>query len=83
LVANNNGGDLTSRVAEVAQRASTDRVRYEAEINKLQELLEETRAREQITPVNHGAGVSNMVNSSSTDVTIKELEAKNALVSPF
>lgn len=83
MVANSSGGDLISRVAEVAQRASTDRIRYEAEINKLQELLEISQAREQITPVNHSISVSDMVNSSSAHDTIKELEAKNALVSPF
>ncbi|KAJ7045398.1 hypothetical protein C8F04DRAFT_1388040 [Mycena alexandri] len=39
-------GDLSSRVAEVANRAATDRVRFTEEIAKLQDLLEEARRGE-------------------------------------
>ncbi|KAJ7188425.1 hypothetical protein C8R46DRAFT_1054731 [Mycena filopes] len=39
-------GDLSSRVAEVANRAATDRVRFTEEIAKLQDLLEESRRGE-------------------------------------
>ncbi|KAJ7132877.1 hypothetical protein C8R43DRAFT_1023761 [Mycena crocata] len=48
LVAGNDGesGDLPSRVAQVANRASTDRLRYTDEIAKLQDLLEEARRAE-------------------------------------
>jgi uncharacterized protein with PIN domain len=36
-------GDLPSRVAQAANRASTDRLRFTDEIAKLQDLLEESR----------------------------------------
>ncbi|KAJ7733766.1 hypothetical protein DFH07DRAFT_928669 [Mycena maculata] len=39
-------GDLPSRVAQVANRASTDRLRFTDEIAKLQDLLEEARRGE-------------------------------------
>ncbi|KAJ7647445.1 hypothetical protein FB45DRAFT_893476 [Roridomyces roridus] len=39
-------GDLPSRVAQVANRASTDRLRFTDEIQKLQQLLEEARRGE-------------------------------------
>ncbi|KAJ7703320.1 hypothetical protein B0H17DRAFT_1042700 [Mycena rosella] len=39
-------GDLSSRVAQVANRASTDRLRFTDEIAKLQDLLEKSRRGE-------------------------------------
>ncbi|KAJ7783014.1 hypothetical protein B0H16DRAFT_1671164 [Mycena metata] len=39
-------GDLSSRVAEVANRAATDRARFTEEIARLQDLLEEARRGE-------------------------------------
>lgn len=45
-MANSTGGDLSSRVAEVTQRASSDRARYNEEIAGLQALLEEYQERE-------------------------------------
>lgn len=38
--------DLSSRVAEVANRASADRARFTEEISKLHELLDESQANE-------------------------------------
>ncbi|KAJ6475245.1 hypothetical protein C8R47DRAFT_1142759 [Mycena vitilis] len=46
LVAGNGEGDLYSRVARVAKRASTDKLHFTDEIAKLQDLVEEARRRE-------------------------------------
>ncbi|KAF7361997.1 CAP-Gly domain-containing linker protein 2 [Mycena venus] len=46
LVTGNGDGDLYSRVAQVAKRASTDKSRFTDEIAKLQDLVEEARRRE-------------------------------------
>ncbi|KAF8210105.1 hypothetical protein K438DRAFT_1903746 [Mycena galopus ATCC 62051] len=46
LVAGNEEGDLYSRVAQVAKRASTDKSRFADEIAKLQDSMEEARRRE-------------------------------------
>ncbi|KAF5385794.1 hypothetical protein D9615_002454 [Tricholomella constricta] len=57
LVANSTGGDLSYRVAEAAQRAANDKVRYMEEITKLQDSLEQYRAREQMA-VSAGSEIS-------------------------
>lgn len=46
VAGNDEEGDLSSRVAQVANRASTDRLRFTDEIAKLQDLLEEARRGE-------------------------------------
>ncbi|KAJ7262294.1 hypothetical protein B0H12DRAFT_1321913 [Mycena haematopus] len=46
LVAGNGDGDLYSRVAQVAKRASTDKSRFADEIAKLKDLIEEAQKRE-------------------------------------
>jgi chromosome segregation ATPase len=74
LVASSTAGDLPARVAEFAQRASSDRARYNDEIAKLQHLLEQYRTRENISPAN-GSLVPR-----EQDI-IKSLEIENTMVS--
>ncbi|KAG5643612.1 hypothetical protein DXG03_000620 [Asterophora parasitica] len=58
LVANSTGGDLSSRVAEAAQRAVNDKARYTEEIAQLQESLE--RARGQSSGTGSDAQISSL-----------------------
>ena len=74
LVASSTAGDLPARVAEFAQRASSDRARYSDEITKLQHLLEHYRTRENVASDN-GSPISR-----DHDL-IKALELENATVS--
>ena len=70
MVASSTAGDLPARVAEFAQRASSERARYNDEIAKLQHLLEQYRTRE-----------DSLNNSSSREQEIiKALEDENAMV---
>jgi phage host-nuclease inhibitor protein Gam len=46
VAGNGESGDLYSRVAQVAKRASTDKARFTDETAKLQDLLGEARRRE-------------------------------------
>lgn len=74
LVASSTAGDLPARVAEFAQRASSDRARYNDEITKLQDLLEQYRTRENLSSGNNSSL------SREQDI-IKTLEVENATVS--
>lgn len=71
LVASSTAGDLPARVAEFAQRASSDRARYNDEITKLQDLLEQYRTRENLSSGNNSSL------SREQDI-IKTLEVENA-----
>ena len=73
LVASSTAGDLPARVADFAQRASSDRARYNDEITKLQHLLEQYRTRENLS--------SDGSPPSRDHDFIKTLEVENAMVS--
>jgi hypothetical protein len=47
VLADGKTGDLPSRLAEIVQRASTERSRFTADIAKLNDLLEASRRAEQ------------------------------------
>ncbi|KAJ6557190.1 hypothetical protein B0H10DRAFT_2121012 [Mycena sp. CBHHK59/15] len=73
-------GDLSSRVAQVANRASTDRLRFTDEITKLQDLLEESRRNEMETAAQverlqqalavHSAEVDALKKKTNRDLTL-------------
>jgi hypothetical protein len=75
LVASSTAGDLPARVAEFAQRASSDRARYNDEITKLQHLLEQYRTRETLPSGNNSSSISREQD------TIKTLGVENTVVS--
>jgi len=87
LVASSSAGDLSARVAEVAQRASTDRARFNEEIVKLQHLLDESRANEQqaTKKLKLGGYKDHADKTSLHDLqeALKNLQAKNDHVSHF
>ncbi|KAG6865848.1 hypothetical protein C0991_011180 [Blastosporella zonata] len=67
LVANSSGGDLSSRVAEAAQRAANDKAQYMQEIAELQDSIERYRAQDK--------------SASLTDDQITDLKQENVSVS--
>jgi CAP-Gly domain-containing linker protein 1 len=74
LVASSTAGDLPARVAEFAQRVSSDRARYNDEIAKLQDLLEQYRTRENTLPADGPSVLRDQ------DI-VGSLEVENAMVS--
>ncbi|KAJ7497179.1 hypothetical protein FB451DRAFT_1075615 [Mycena latifolia] len=87
VAGNDEAGDLSSRVAQVANRASTDRLRFTDEIAKLQDVLEESRraeaeASEQVEKLRHALAAQSAELDALRKKTNRDAALNNGLQSP-
>ncbi|KAJ6586802.1 hypothetical protein DFH09DRAFT_1141573 [Mycena vulgaris] len=87
VAGNDEAGDLPSRVAQVANRASTDRLRFTDEIAKLQDLLEdsrrgETAASEQVEKLRHALAAQSAELDALKKKSNRDMTLNNGIQSP-